>query len=188
MDLMMRRNALLACGKRNRLPSEYQEVEWIERDVEGAIITIESDDLNMIGCDIYITVAVLSTSGERAYAGYSGSDAWELYFRSSLWGNRGVANKLSVIESTVYDVGKKGTTHLKILDVYANFTLGHYRYGGYQSKNRYYQLCIEKDEVLMRNMIPCYRKSDGEVGMYDIVTGKFYTNTGNGTFTKGADV
>ena len=178
----------MASGKRSRLPSKYQEVEWIERDVDGAIITVESDDLNMIGCDIYITVAVLSTSGERAYAGYEGSNAWELYFPSILWGNKGVTNKLRVIESTVTNVGKKGTIHLKILDIYANFTLGHYRYGNFQSKNRYYQLRIEKDGVLMRDMIPCYRKSDGEVGMYDIVTGKFYTNTGKGTFTKGADV
>lgn len=38
------------------------------------------------------------------------------------------------------------------------------------------------------NFIPCYRKSDGEIGMYDTVTKAFFTNNGSGTFTKGADL
>lgn len=36
--------------------------------------------------------------------------------------------------------------------------------------------------------VPCYRKSDGEIGMYDTVSKTFYTNAGTGTFLKGADV
>ena len=36
--------------------------------------------------------------------------------------------------------------------------------------------------------IPCYRKSDGEIGLYDIVTKTLFTNQGSGTFLKGADV
>lgn len=36
--------------------------------------------------------------------------------------------------------------------------------------------------------IPCYRKADGVIGMYDLVSGTFYTNEGTGSFTKGADV
>lgn len=38
------------------------------------------------------------------------------------------------------------------------------------------------------NPVPCYRKADGVIGMYDIVSKTFFTNAGNGTFTKGADV
>lgn len=40
----------------------------------------------------------------------------------------------------------------------------------------------------IRNFIPCYRKSDNEPGMYDTITGTFYTNSGTGTFTVGNDV
>lgn len=36
-------------------------------------------------------------------------------------------------------------------------------------------------------MIPCYRKSDGVIGMYDLVFGVFYQNSGTGEFLKGAD-
>lgn len=42
--------------------------------------------------------------------------------------------------------------------------------------------------VLTNELVPCYRKSDNEVGLYDIVENKFYTNQGSGTFIKGADV
>ena len=53
---------------------------------------------------------------------------------------------------------------------------------------KYYSYKIYNDDVLERNFIPCYRKSDHEIGMYDTVTQTFYTNSGSGTFTKGNDV
>ena len=37
-------------------------------------------------------------------------------------------------------------------------------------------------------LIPCYRKSDNVIGLYDMVGGTFYVNNGTGTFTKGDDV
>lgn len=37
-------------------------------------------------------------------------------------------------------------------------------------------------------LIPCYRKSDGVIGMYDLISKTFFTNAGSGSFTKGADV
>lgn len=40
----------------------------------------------------------------------------------------------------------------------------------------------------IRNFVPCYRKSDGVIGLYDTVTDAFFTNIGTGNFTKGANV
>lgn len=40
-------------------------------------------------------------------------------------------------------------------------------------------------ENVIREAYPCYRKSDNETGMYDIVNGVFYTNQGNGKFIVG---
>lgn len=37
-------------------------------------------------------------------------------------------------------------------------------------------------------LIPCYRKSDNEVGMFDLEVGDFCTKIGSGNFTKGSDV
>lgn len=38
------------------------------------------------------------------------------------------------------------------------------------------------------NFVPCYRKSDNVPGMYDLVNGTFYTNAGSGTFLIGNEV
>ena len=43
----------------------------------------------------------------------------------------------------------------------------------------------DDDMTLFRNFIPCYRKSDGEAGMYDLVTDTFFTNSGTGKFLYG---
>ena len=37
-------------------------------------------------------------------------------------------------------------------------------------------------------LVPCYRVSDSEVGMYDLEASEFCTKIGSGNFTKGADV
>ena len=42
--------------------------------------------------------------------------------------------------------------------------------------------------VLTHNFIPCYRKADNVIGLYDTIDGIFYTNAGSGTFGKGSDV
>ena len=51
-----------------------------------------------------------------------------------------------------------------------------------------YACKIWDNEVLIRDLIPCYRISDNVIGLYDIVNDVFYTNSGTGTFSKGADV
>lgn len=47
----------------------------------------------------------------------------------------------------------------------------------------YYIKIYDENNTLVRDMIPCYRKSDNEVGMFDRVNKVFYTNLGTGTFT-----
>ena len=67
-----------------------------------------------------------------------------------------------------------------------------------QNKNGF---CFGIDSVLLsdfakniRNnakvidLITCYRISDGEIGLYDLISGQFYTNSGTGAFNKGNDV
>ena len=51
-----------------------------------------------------------------------------------------------------------------------------------------YYAKIWDNGVMVRNMIPCYRKSDGKIGMYDTVNNVFYNNQGTSTFLKGEDV
>ena len=47
---------------------------------------------------------------------------------------------------------------------------------------RCYSATIEKQNSIVRNFIPCIRKSDNKPGMYDTVTKTFYTNAGTDEF------
>lgn len=52
---------------------------------------------------------------------------------------------------------------------------------------RLYACKIYDNGNLVRDFIPVYRKSDGAIGLYDLVGKSFYANAGTGTFLKGAD-
>jgi hypothetical protein len=45
-----------------------------------------------------------------------------------------------------------------------------------------------KDYKIIRDFVPCYRTTDRVAGMYDLVSGVFYTNAGTGEFIVGAEV
>lgn len=53
---------------------------------------------------------------------------------------------------------------------------------------KFYRFKLSVDGQKVRDLIPCYRKSDNVIGMYDITNNKFYTNKGTGSFTKGSNV
>ena len=61
------------------------------------------------------------------------------------------------------------------------------------TKNEYssyklYTFKIWDNWTLVMDFVPCYRKSDNVIWLYDIVNDKFYTNAGSWTFTKWPDV
>lgn len=69
----------------------------------------------------------------------------------------------------------------------------HYAYSGAVTSKREYKLYsarISQGFEVIREYIPCYRKSDGEIGLYETITGAFLTNndTEGSAFAKGPDV
>ena len=67
------------------------------------------------------------------------------------------------------------------------------RYGFGEGPNglfdtRIYSLIIQAENVAIFCFIPCRRKSDNKPGMYDTVSGEFFTNQGTGEFICGPDV
>ena len=54
--------------------------------------------------------------------------------------------------------------------------------------SKLYWFKIYNSNTLVRNFIPARRNSDGELGMYDTVSGAFFTNAGTGSFIAGPDV
>lgn len=59
---------------------------------------------------------------------------------------------------------------------------------GLQTYSRLSDLSFNEGEGDLFGLISCYRKSDGKIGMYDVVNNYFHTNQGTGEFLKGADV
>ena len=56
------------------------------------------------------------------------------------------------------------------------------------NSSKIYSAKLYDNNELVRNMIPARRDSDGVLGMYDSITGTFFTNAGTGTFTAGPAV
>ena len=52
----------------------------------------------------------------------------------------------------------------------------------------YYCKLWDSAGVLVRDFIPCYRKTDNVAGMYDLVSEQFFTNAGTGTFITGQEI
>lgn len=58
--------------------------------------------------------------------------------------------------------------------------------GVFQKRDMYlYSFKIGEGQTLLHELVPAERQSDGELGLYDTITEKFYPNAGTGTFIKG---
>lgn len=69
--------------------------------------------------------------------------------------------------------------------------IGAWQYSATEFRNGqlYFYYCkASKNGTAEMELIPCYRKSDGMIGAYDLVRGIFFTNAGTASFTKGPDV
>ena len=52
----------------------------------------------------------------------------------------------------------------------------------------YGNVVVKKNDTIVGNFYPCYRKADNVIGFYDSVSGNFYQNAGSGSFAKGDDI
>ena len=207
---MNRRFLLESLLKKPRLPSAFQEVEWIGSSGTQYIDTTFIWNSNS-KCEIECSFDSQVLSQQRM--GITGNISARCAF--------GVNNG---IEAT-FVIGYNGTLtfgnitsnkHIFTLDYqnkqygvdnslvsvalsYAgdNSPFGLFRRyssttGSYEefniSKAKLYSAKFYDNSVLVRNFVPCYRKADNEIGLYDLVNGVFYTNAGIGTFTKGGNV
>lgn len=96
------------------------------------------------------------------------------------------------INGTEYTIPNAGTSNSNTdrhIIIFAASNTGNvpYNWSTYAKAKMYYFKVYNEDE-LVNYLIPCYRKSDNVIGMYDLVNNVFYTNAGTGTFSKGEDV
>lgn len=75
------------------------------------------------------------------------------------------------------------------VDVNHTFYVGNINSAGSPYENGFigsiYYTRLYDEGTLVRNLVPCYRKTDSVIGMYDLVNDTFYTNAGTGAFGKG---
>lgn len=184
----------------SRLPSEYQEVEYLESTGTQYIDT----GFVMPSSATNITWGLVIAFSELVENGYIGAyQNLLLGYRNNSISSNGATINQDVIVGRVYDVelSLRGTRRYTTIDeteyigTSANsassrrFFLFMTNGGTYQgTKTKIYKATMFNAGVLQRDFIPCYRKADGEKGMYDLVEGVFYTNQGTGQFLVGADV
>lgn len=200
-----------------KLPDEYQEVEYIENTGTQYLLTnlifrkdlenpkIEWKHMQIVNpINDNMLFGYTATGGAvyfeyyqgavRGYAGIGGIRYTNAYYPSSLGLNEIATcsmDKEKLILNGI-EINPNGTytdlTTVNPMSIFA-WTKTDGTSGNYINKGvRIYYLRFLDGNNLMANFIPCYRKSDNEIGMYDTVSQTFYTNQGTGEFLKGEDV
>ena len=199
--LEKKRNAMLNNISQSRppLPSEYQEVEWIQSTGSQYLnlkyhLTIDTEyivDGNFLSNGRFGVFAY-----QRFYFGVvNGQWACGVFEPSATYHhslgaydqNRHIFS-MSKDGFLIDDVLKSTAgTSVEQSQLFA-FALNYVYNPNYYVDAKVYNITLKEDGTKTMELIPCYRKSDNEIGMYDIVNDVFYTNQGTGTFLKGGDV
>lgn len=198
------------------LPSEYQQVEYIESTgtqyIDTSIkpnqnikfnITMKGNRKNQSEFILGSRIGFQNNNFGLSFQ-YDVSDATLDSIRLA-WGNATLdydasnTNIKTNINNFVIDAGKLYMNNTNICTITNNefsnnnniylFTCNnngspHAQYSSY----KLYSCQIYDGGNIVKNLIPCYRKSDNVIGLYDLVSKTFFTNAGTGTFNKGNDV
>lgn len=192
------------------VPNTYQKVEYIQNSGTQYIVTN-----HQAGLDYTLTIniqvggtsqdkPVFSSSEGTYYSMTSWESKWAIGINGSFYNGNG---SYSAVIGTEYDIVFNDSNHDCIVNgttirsnmnatangklvIGARLTGGDGssvdRYGAYRFE--YAKLTqISTGDVIME-LIPCYRISDSVAGMWDRIDEVFYTNSGSGTFTVGADI
>ncbi len=195
----------------NNLPSEYQQVEYIASTgtqyidtglIPSTNLSVEVEMKYIKGTNIYgfngayesgkafqlglayvddNTVRISMNGGFKEPVGKTGLDINSFYTIKLSNGEQYVNDEL--IDTQVYGA----LTSNKFL-LFGRTSLDNNVVGIQQWNGQIKSFKAWEDGNLIKDFIPCYRKSDNVIGMYDLVNNVFYTNSGTGTFEKGNDV
>lgn len=191
-----------------RLPSEYQEVEYLESTGAAQWIDVGfpiTDNLSM-----ELTFAAVIAINAKYYMGLYSSNQGDFYLYSGSGGKFQTAYGCGYLNTSVnFDTNKhtfifsfdSGNTVVRENDVIIASTPKftplqtnrHIRiagsFTGGQGKVRTYAFVAYSGTTKVADFVPCYRKSDSKPGMYDLVTEQFFVNQATGDdFLVGHDV
>ena len=192
----------------NKLPSEYQEVEYIQSSGTQYI-----DTWLTVSGNVKADYEYTPTSSSPSAPVFMDTDwrnnwfgSWNTYIY--YWGNTS-NNEWYTVGSLAQNVKAHDIVAKSWCSRTLNWTTVSYtpsssypspswtlklfagqRAGSIISYNvsKLYSFKRYDSWVLTQDMIPCYRKSDSVIGLYDLVNNQFYTNAWTWTFSKWSDV
>lgn len=184
------------------LPPEYQEVEYIESD--GNQYTVPFVMAFLPTTLIAIRFARMSGTNEQAaFGAHADPGLSNGMIELGIAAGSSAAGVTAWVHCQIWQAYEAGTTGnpCSAIARATNTLTNHYvtlcKYRGYMLNGRLYCCKVYdlKDDALSGNpyeltfkAVPCYRKSDGIIGFYEVVSGTFLTNAGSGTFVKGPDI
>lgn len=186
-----------------KLPSEYQEVDYIESAGNSYIVT-------NINCGYNDTVTIVTT-GEFSSSNNGSWSGVNAYLQQKFTSNTvsDGENPLTINSIDTITTSYNGSSHVQTTTVASSgssvtrtwntsayggkimfFQLGNGEtaYANHGVKGKLYRGKVYVSNTLKADLIPCYRISDNVVGMYDIAQNIFFAGSGTESFTKGNNV
>lgn len=186
-----------------RLPSTYQEVEYIKSsgtqyfdtgfyptwksEIEIDFIRESWGDVWTFWVDSWWTYSAFSILNDRIFCYWSQYQTQNQNYYT-IWTR--YLMKFKNLTCTLNWVTKFTYNSNTFTSPYSAYMFAKRRNNSIEcySNTTCYSLKLWDDWTLMRDFVPCYRKSDNVIWMYDLVNDVFYTNSWSWTFTKWADV
>lgn len=190
------------------LPDDYQQVEYIGCSGTQYINTgiIPLANVHSVELDFAITNSSKqnafgarneSSASPASYNFFSGVSANTL--RLDWVGNSEISATIALNSFYNIKLNKDGSVdfngvHYAKASTKTNCTKSIYLFGCNNAGSISYALgmnikhcIIYENGQTVRDFIPCYRKSDNVIGMYDCANNVFYVNNGSGTFIKSSN-
>lgn len=193
-----------------KLPSEYQQVEYIEStgtqyiDTGINVNTTTSRYETKINPNLVSDTRGIFGTRNHISSNLSSMNVFIIngVFRLDWLTGAGNYNVNNISSNTEYTISiTRGLATINNVDYTSEettsvnssytFYIGNFNNAGSAYSNGFsgkiYYSKLYNNNILVFDGIPCYRKSDNEIGMYDLVTNTFFTNAGTGVFLKGSN-
>lgn len=187
------------------LPSDYQQVDYVQSSGTQYIDTVAT---GVNGVKLKMQIVGTPADGDSYFGAITSntSNRYDIVYYGGLYFGCGSGDDSAVlVDITPTDINEEliieqgvASSDLKVngtvIKTFAPFTNScshtiklfarhNATTGVVKGSVKIFECKLYKDQTLVRNMIPCYRKSDNVIGMYDVMNSQFYTNAGSGTFT-----
>lgn len=198
-----------------RLPSEYQEVEYIESSGTQYIDTLWTPSSNYARVVAQIEPTLSGQQWEVFYGMTNWSNHYSLHTNKdtpkwyiNVWSNGNITTNIAFSSWTkvntefeannwAYSVNVNGATYSwtyswTVAQSTRNMYIFAYNENGsitWKPSMKLYSFKIySAADTLVRDLVPCYRKADDVIWLYDLVNDTFYTNAWTWDFTKWDDI